>query len=209
MVQVTLASGQKHNINYNCTSVISSNSSLPTIWLEADAAHGIVDFLGLQTSLALDYGRNSCSYDPPNFGWSDPLPANLANFFDYFNPLLIALQRQDEEMVIAGWGGGAENALMHAIENKSTTKSLVIMDARPDGIEWFDSQRKNNWTEAQMLNYRSVDLSGRVFLAETILGLGIPWYVAVFMILDGRLLTIGNSQGPNAGLEHRKPHGIF
>lgn len=112
-------------------------------------------------------------------------------------------------MVIAGWGGGAENALMHAIENKSTTKSLVIMDARPDGIEWFDSQRKNNWTEAQMLNYRSVDLSGRVFLAETILGLGIPWYVAVFMILDGRLLTIGNSQGPNAGLEHRKPHGIF
>jgi pimeloyl-ACP methyl ester carboxylesterase len=144
LIQVTLASGEKHNINYNCTSTLSSNSSLPTIWLEADAAHGIVDFLGLQISLALDHGRNSCSYDPPNFGWSDPLPANLKNFFDYFSPLLVALQRQEEEKVIAGWGGGAENALMHAIENENTTQSLVIMDASPDGIEWFDAQRKND-----------------------------------------------------------------
>lgn len=92
--------------------------------------------------------------------------------------MLAALKRQDEEIVIAGWGAGAENALMHAIENKDTTKSLILMDASPDGIEWFDDRRKNNWTEAQMLNYRSTDLNNRVFLAETILGLGIPWYVA-------------------------------
>jgi pimeloyl-ACP methyl ester carboxylesterase len=108
---------------------------------------------------------------------------NLINYFGYFNPLLIALNRQDEEMAIVGWGGGAENALMHAIENKDTTKSLVIMDASPDGIEWFDAQRKNNWTETQMLNYRSADLNSRVFLAETILGLAIPWYVAAFITL--------------------------
>lgn len=78
-------------------------------------------------------------------------------------------------MVIVGWGGGAEPALMHAIENEGTTKSLVMMDASPDGIEWFDAQRKSNWTEVQMLNYRSSDLSGRVFLAKTILGLALPW----------------------------------
>jgi len=180
LIQVTLASGEKHKINYNCTSVLSYNS-LPTIWLEADAAHGVVDFLGLQTSLAVDHGRNSCSYDPPNFGWSDPLPANLKNFFDYFNPLLVALQRQDEEKIIAGWGGGAKNALTHAIENENTTKSLVIMDASPDGIEWFDAQRRNNWNETQMLDYRSADLRDRVFLVETILGLGITWYVVAFI----------------------------
>lgn len=194
MIQVTLASGEKHKINYYCTSVLSSNYSLPTIWLEADAAHGIVDFLGLQTYLALDHGRNSCSYDPPNFGWSDPLPSNLANFFGYFNPLLIALQKQDEEMAIAGWGGGAKNALMHAVENNNTTKSLVIMDAGPDGIEWFDAQRKNNWTETQMLNYRSADLSSRVFSAETILGLGIPWYVAVCITIVYR--SIAHNENP-------------
>lgn len=126
----------------------------------------------------MDHGRNSCSYDPPNFGWSDPLPADLLNFYDYFTPLLVALDRQNEQMVIAGWGAGAENALIHAIENRNTTKSLVILDASPDGIEWFDEQRKNNWTETQMQDYRSTDLSGRIFQTRTILGLAIPWYVA-------------------------------
>lgn len=185
-----------HNLNYNCTSVPSSNSSLPTIWLEADAAHGIVDFLGLQTSLALDHGRNSCSYDPPNFGWSDPLPASLLNYFDYFNPLLAALHREDEEIVIAGWGGGAENALMHAIENRNITNSLVIIDASPDGIEWFDAQRRNTWTEMQMQNYRFADLSSRIFLAEIILALGIPWYVETFAtILYRPIAYIQNHPG--------------
>ena len=84
--------------------------------------------------------------------------------------------RQNEEMVLVGWGDGAENALMHAIENSNTTKSLVILDASPDGIEWMDAQRANNWTDAQMLAYRSSDLRGRTFLAESILGLAIPWY---------------------------------
>lgn len=174
-MQITLASGKSHTINYNCTSVESSNSSLPTIWFEADLSHGIVDFLGVQTLLAQDHGRNSCSYDPPNFGWSDPLPADLVDYFDYFNPLLDAIGRNNEEMVLAGWGGGAKYALMHAIENRNITTALVLLDASPDGIEWLDAQRKNNWTETQMLNYRSTDLNGRIFLTETILGLGIPW----------------------------------
>jgi pimeloyl-ACP methyl ester carboxylesterase len=158
--------------------VNTSNSSQPTIWFEADAAHGTVDFLGVQTHLALDYGRNSCSYDPPNFGWSDRLPADLDDFFDYFNPLLKAIGRENEEKIIAGWGGGAENALMHAIDANKTTKSLVILDASPDGIEWMDAKRKNNWTEEQMLDYRSTDLSGRTSLTQAILGLGIPWCVS-------------------------------
>ena len=91
-------------------------------------------------------------------------------------------------MILAGWGGGAENALMHAIANSNTTKALVIMDASPDGIEWLDARRKNNWTEAEMMNYRSTDLSGRVSLAETILGLGIPWYVIVLSSRRANLL---------------------
>jgi hypothetical protein len=82
-------------------------------------------------------------------------------------------------MVLAGWGSGAENALIHATQNSNTTTSLVLMDASPDGIEWLDAQRKNNWTETQMLNYRSTDLNSRVFLAETILGLGLPWHVVM------------------------------
>jgi hypothetical protein len=94
---------------------------------------------------------------------------------DYFNPLLRSLQRETEDIVIAGWGDGVRYALVHAIDNPSTVKSIVTLDASPDGIEWFDAKRKNNWTEAQMLDYRSSDLSSRVFLTETVLGLGIPW----------------------------------
>lgn len=174
-VAISLDDRTTHYVNYNCTSIHASNSQ-PTIWFEGDAAHGVVDFLGIQTDLAVTYGRNSCSYDPPNFGWSDRLPSHLINFFDYFTPLLQSLGREHEDIVLVGWGAGTENALMHAIENNST-KALVILDTSPDGIEWMDAKRKNNWTDAQMLAYRSNDLNGRISLAETILGLAIPWYV--------------------------------
>jgi pimeloyl-ACP methyl ester carboxylesterase len=158
--------------------------SQPTIWLESDAAHGIVDFIGLQTVLAEYHGRNSCSYDPPNFGWSDRLPSDLEDYFGYFYPLLKAIGKENEEIVLVGWGGGAENALMHTIDNPNTTRALVLMDASPDGIEWMDMRRKKNWTETQMLHYRSSDLSGRISQAQTILGLGIPWYVTSLDLLS-------------------------
>jgi pimeloyl-ACP methyl ester carboxylesterase len=138
------------------------------------------------------------THDPPNFGWSDRLPSDLEDFFEYFNPLLESLGRKDEEMILVGWGGGAENALMHAIANRNTTNVLVIMDASPDGIEWLDAKRKNNWTEAEMMNYRSTDLGGRVFLAETIVGLGLPWYVtsAKFKMREFALLTMDRGLMP-------------
>ncbi|KAF7551809.1 hypothetical protein G7Z17_g4751 [Cylindrodendrum hubeiense] len=126
-VNITLADGKSLKINYNCTSVPSHNtSSLPTIWFEADEAHGVVDFLGVQTILAETHGRNSCSYDPPNF-------------------------------------------------EPHTTKGLVLLDASPDGIEWFDKQRAMNWTEEEMLHYRDIDLASRVELMRMTLVLGVPW----------------------------------
>lgn len=158
IVQVTLPSGKSPSINYNCTLVPLSNSLFPTIWFESSAAHGVVNFLGLQTSLALKHSRNSCSYDPPNFGWSSRLPADSVNYFDCFNSLLRALGRQNEEIVLVGWGGGAQNALVHAIKNNNITKSAVLLDSAPDGLEWLDAQRKNCRSEAQMLNYCNVDL---------------------------------------------------
>ena len=129
----------------------------------------------MQHYLAVVHGRNSCSYDPPNFGWSEALPSSLDNWFTYFIPLLEALGQQGEDRVIVAWGAGAENALEHTVEDPARTKALVILDASPEGIEWLDAQRANNWTEKQMLDYRMNDLTGRIFLAETILALGVPW----------------------------------
>lgn len=89
--------------------------------------------------------------------------------------MLEALGRGNEDIALVGWGGGVDNVVRHAIERPNIVKGLVLLDAAPDGIEWMDAQRANNWTEAEMLRYRSSDLSGRVELAQLILSLGIPW----------------------------------
>lgn len=122
-------------MNYNCTIVSVNGAQLPIFWFESTDAHGFGDFLGRQHFLALDDGRNSCSYDSPNMGHSDNLPANLLNDTGYFYPLLEALGKQNEEKIIVGWGGGAYNGLRHCIENPRSIKAFVTLDTAPDGIE--------------------------------------------------------------------------
>lgn len=175
LIKIKLSTGQTPSVNYNCTTVPFNGTLLPTFWLEGSAAHGIVDFLGLQHSLAVTHGRNSCSYDPANFGWSDNLYSSLENDYSYFSSLLKALNKQDEEIILVGWGDGAKYSLIHANENPDITKAFIILDASPDGIEWFDEQRKRKWDEKQMLDYRANDLSGRIVLSQIILALAIPW----------------------------------
>lgn len=175
LVNVKLPTGQVRAINYNCTTVPTNGTLLPTVWFEGSEAHGIVDFIGLQQSLAVTHGRNSCSFDPPNFGWSDNLLSTLKNNYSYFVPLLTALNKQNEDKIIVGWGGGARSGLVHAIENANTTKAFVFLDTAPDGIEWYDEQRKRGFNEKQLQDYRANDLAGRVFLTQIILAIAIPW----------------------------------
>lgn len=177
VVKVTLPTGQVRAVNHYCTTVNGTGPANPTLWFEGSSAHGVVDFLGLQTILAQRFNRRSCSYDPPNFGWSDRLPASLRDYESYFNPLLGELGLATEPKIVVGWGDGARYALMHALENPNTTTDLVIMDASPDGIEWLDAQRANGWDQKQMLEYRQQDLQGRISLCRLILGIAIPWYV--------------------------------
>ena len=174
-MEIILANGDHRSLNYNCTTVPWNGTSSPTIWLEADQAHGIVDFMGVQHHLALSHGRNSCAYDPPNFGWSERLPAKSETYYEYFVPLLKALGRSDEEIVLVGWAGGAEQVVRHAVELTTLTRGLVLLDVSLDGIEWMDERRANNWTEEAMLQRRKVDLAGRVELTKVLLSLGIPW----------------------------------
>ncbi|MCJ1466842.1 hypothetical protein MMC07_005463 [Pseudocyphellaria aurata] len=175
ITQVKLSTGQARSLNYNCTVVPSNGTLLPTFWFEGSEAHGIVDFLGLQHFLAVDHGRNSCSYDPPSFGWSENLVSNLEDYYSYFSPLLEALDKQNEERVIVGWGDGGHVGLVHVNERPSATKAFVMFDLSPDGIEWFDLQRKNHWNEKQTLDYRNTDMAGRISLTKIILSIAIPW----------------------------------
>ena len=173
-VEITLPSGQTQMISYNCTLTSSEGPKLPTIWFESSAAHGVVDFLGLQIALQA-HGRNSCSYDPPNFGWSDRLSSNLPNFTSSLPALWSTLGVEEDHRILAGWGDGAELALHHAIAFPNTTQGLVVLDAGLPDLEFFDMQRQKNWTESQTLAYRSVTLSNRTQLARSILAIGFPW----------------------------------
>ena len=175
--RIVLPSGASVSISYYCTKVSSSNSTvLPTIWFEADAAHGTTDFLGVQTALAEQYGRNSCSYDPPNFGWSGRWPSSEStDLTTVFEPLLRSIQRDDEVKVLAGWGAGGENVLRHAIQNPNSVKAVVLLDTAPTGIEWTDQARAKNLSAESTLALAKQDMSGRVSLAQIILGMGVPW----------------------------------
>jgi pimeloyl-ACP methyl ester carboxylesterase len=173
---VTLPDKSVLSVNYYCTRVPqTATGSHPVIWFTSSPAHGVVDFLGLQQELASSYGRNSCSFDPPNFGWSSPLPSSRPVSFDVLPYLLESTQRHNEDKILAGWAAGVVTALNNTIHNPATVKGLVMMDVAPDGIEWRDQQRAMNWTNEQTLNFRQTDLKGRVTLAELILGLIIPW----------------------------------
>jgi pimeloyl-ACP methyl ester carboxylesterase len=175
-VEITLPDGKTMMINYNCTSVPTVNAtSQPTFWFTASPAHGVVDFMGVQTALAEVHGRNSCSYDPPNFGWSSRLPSSVSSSFDPLQLLVERIGRKSEEKIMAAWGGGGNTALGYAVAFPNITKSLVLLDVSPDGIEWLDKQRVMNWTTDQMLQYRHDDLDGRIELAQLVLAGGVPW----------------------------------
>ena len=130
----------------------------------------------MQHHLATAHNLSSCSYDPPNYGWSDTLPATtLANDTDYLPALLHALgpQERGQRRVLVGWGGGLELAVRHAVADPGATAAVVDMEGGPDGIEWLDAQRVHGWTEGQRLEYRKADIESRISLTELILSIGL------------------------------------
>ena len=175
-IRITLSSGHTSAISYNCTHPVNTNTTAPTIWFESTPAHGVLDFLGVQHHLATAHNLSSCSYDPPNYGWSDALPATmLANDTDYLPALLHALgpQERGQRRVLVGWGGGLELAVRHAVADPGATAAVVDMEGGPDGIEWLDAQRVHGWTEGQRLEYRKADIESRISLTELILSIGL------------------------------------
>lgn len=154
----------------------TNSSSQPTLWFEADGAHGVTDFIGVQTILAEAHGRNSCSYDSPNFGFSSRLPSSEStDLTTVFEPLIHSIHRENESKILVGWGGGGENVLRHAKESPGTTHGVVLLDVSPTGIEWLDRKRAKNLTMEETVAFAKSDIGGRIDVARTILGVALPW----------------------------------
>ena len=121
-----LPSGVFLSINHFCITAPSLNASmLPTIWFEADAAHGVTDFLGVQSILANANGRNSCSYDSPNFGFSARLPSSeYLDLTAIHSPLVAALGRTTNPRY---WSDGVlEGKISYGMRFKMLTLSKEL-----------------------------------------------------------------------------------
>jgi hypothetical protein len=175
-ISVSIPGYSQRVVNYYCNamSVIDPDSK-PTIWFETSASHGIVDFLGVQHYLALKHNFSSCSYDPPNFGWSSRLPAKLKDHNLYLPALVEALGKQNENRVYVGWNGGLNLAIEHASNDPEHTTAVIDLDDVPIEIEYLDKQRQSGWNNSQSMNYRSNDLRSKIKRLSTILTLGYAW----------------------------------
>lgn len=140
---------------YNCAWV-SSASSLPTICSWCCRLHRTLNHP------AIDHGRNFCSSDQPNSGWSDPFFCDLLDASDHFDPVFVTLNREHEDKVIDRRVGDTKNAFLHAIEEKWHYPSSSLDEFEPSGIKWFNAWDNINQTMAHTLDYRYSDLRVRV-----------------------------------------------
>ncbi|KAJ3311108.1 hypothetical protein HDV04_004422 [Boothiomyces sp. JEL0838] len=166
--------GKSANLELYC--IGTTNSTLPTIFLVADSAHGIVDFYGLQYYLHSIGGtsRRVCSYDNIGFGWSqDSISGEFTNY-EFFYRLLQASGEPQPWHVVA-WGGGGSTATAIVTNHTSSIKSVTFVEAYPPGIEFNYYGVNNSLSHQQVLDYRANQLAGRVALAQIILDMAIPW----------------------------------
>ncbi|KAI8799472.1 hypothetical protein BJ742DRAFT_781370 [Cladochytrium replicatum] len=180
-VQITMTDSRITNLHYLCTGPV--NSPVPTIWIIADHAHGVVDFYGLQHYLSSNRTafRRVCTYDNPGFGWSDDYLPDTMDSLLYLDALIVA-SGERVPIVLVAWGGGGTMVTSYASAHPEKVVGIAFVEVYEPGIEFNIVKVKNNWTNAQTDNYRITGMNGRAFMANIILGLAIPWgLISIFV----------------------------
>ena len=159
-----------YRIAYNCEGPL--NSGRPTLIMDCDASHGMMDFWPLQAEFT-KAGRRSCIFDKPGIGWSDNFRADqdLNNFANFYDAMVAGLGEKPPYSLI-NWGGGA---LDFADRNPSLVSSIVMLNGYFANVEWRSEAARKNWTQAQTEDYRKTSLELRSGLFALIRGLAVPW----------------------------------
>jgi pimeloyl-ACP methyl ester carboxylesterase len=191
-----LTDGRTTHIHVYCTG--PKNGS--TIWLLADAAHGVVDFYGLQDYLAKN-GRRVCTQDNPGFGWSDDIIAGIEKDYMLFYDAMFQAANEGSPMVLAAWGGGGSQVSSYYMKYPNKVKSIIFMDVFSPGIEFESLKYLNNWSDEKLKSYQKIDFMGRVSMGNLILGLGLPW--GLMPIFVPMASVPKNFQPPEKAAEYR------
>lgn len=132
------------------------------------------DFWGVQSQLVAR-GRRVCVWDKPGLGWSDNFfVSQKLNVSTFYHEFLVSIG-ETSPFIFVGWGGGAENIWYYANVHPEMVSSIVWIDAYSGGIEFRELQDRNNWTDAQTIARRDIELTGRANLFHIIRILGSPW----------------------------------
>ncbi|KAI3658263.1 hypothetical protein MP638_006118 [Amoeboaphelidium occidentale] len=152
------------------------NSTKPVIWLTATAAHGVVDFYGMQYFLS-QKGYRVCSVDFLGFGWSGDVLQGAASNLQLYADSIFDEAGEGYPMVLVGNGGAGSFILDYYKRNPSKVSALVLLQVYTEGIEFEQMARQKNLQigSAEFNATVRMDLQGRISLGNIILGLGVPW----------------------------------
>ncbi|KAJ3209583.1 hypothetical protein HDU67_006066 [Dinochytrium kinnereticum] len=173
LVTVSMKDGRTFTMHIYCIGT-PSNATNPTIWITSSAAHGVVDFYGIQQRL-VDSGRRVCTHDNPGFGWSSSVLANQQDYTEFYDSMLKESGEPDRPIVFVGWGAGGTPLTKYASINPSKVAALVFVTVFPPGIEFTDHQNMTGMSDSELDSYKRIQLTGRQALANIVLALGIPW----------------------------------
>ena len=173
ILSVTLTDGRTSGLHVYCQG--PKNVSRPVIWMIADAAHGVVDFYGIQYYLS-NQGRRVCSFDNAGFAWSYDIISNGANANLYLDGVINA-SGEGLPVIFVANGGGGSVVLEYQTNHPKKVAAIVFVAVYPAGIEFDFYQNQSNpvISDNAKYAYRAQELSSRTSLVNIILGLAIPW----------------------------------
>ena len=103
----------------------------------------------------------------PNYAFSSEISLYYHNFF--------LATGEKAPYILIGWGGGGNNIYEYALKYPQRTYSLVYLDTYRWGIEWKNKQQLESLTDAEIADYKKIDLVGRLKLLEIIRAIACPW----------------------------------
>ena len=170
--------GRDVKVHYLCA---GPSNGKPTFMFEADASHGLLDFLGLQV-WSTAAGRRSCIWDKPGLGYSDYMLYNDWGRIDSYYHNFITAMNETGPFIFVPWGGGASIVYNYAIAHPEMVNALVFLDVYPENVEFLVPKIFYGWNETYYQEYMKNDINGRWGTFSLINGLGLPWGLVTFFL---------------------------